>query len=38
MPGEDNPLRTSDVEMKWFTHAKGETRSRMGAAEVRCAR
>ncbi len=26
MPGEDNPLRTSDVEMKWFTHAKGETR------------
>lgn len=27
MPGEDNPLRTSDVEMKWFAHAKGETRS-----------
>lgn len=27
MPGEDNPLRTSDVEMKWATHAKGETRS-----------
>ena len=27
MPGEDNPLRTSDVELKWFTHAKGETRS-----------
>lgn len=26
MPGEDNPLRTSDVEMKWFAHAKGETR------------
>ena len=24
MPGEDNPLCTSDVEMKWFTHAKGE--------------
>lgn len=27
MPGEDNPLRTTDVEMKWFTHAKGETRN-----------
>jgi quercetin dioxygenase-like cupin family protein len=26
MPGEDNPLRSSDVELKWFTHAKGETR------------
>jgi hypothetical protein len=26
MPGEDNPLRTSDVELKWFTHAKDETR------------
>ncbi|MCX7357536.1 MAG: signal peptidase I [Alphaproteobacteria bacterium] len=26
MPGEDNPLRTNDVEMKWATHAKGETR------------
>jgi hypothetical protein len=24
--GEDNPLRTSDVELKWCTHAKGETR------------
>jgi hypothetical protein len=26
MPGEDNPLRTSDLELKWFFHAKGETR------------
>ena len=26
MPGEDNPLRTSDLELKWYTHAKGETR------------
>ena len=26
MPGEDNPLRTSHLELKWFTHAKGETR------------
>ena len=26
IPGEDNPLRNSAVEMKWFTHAKGETR------------
>ncbi len=27
MPGEENPLRTSDLELKWFTHAKGETRN-----------
>jgi mannose-6-phosphate isomerase-like protein (cupin superfamily) len=27
MPGDDNPLRTSDLELKWYTHAKGETRS-----------
>jgi mannose-6-phosphate isomerase-like protein (cupin superfamily) len=27
MPGDDNPLRTSELELKWFTHAKGETRS-----------
>lgn len=27
MPGENSPLRTEDVELKWFTHAKGETRS-----------
>lgn len=26
MPGDDNPLRSSDLELKWFTHAKGETR------------
>lgn len=26
MPGEDNPLRSSDVELKWYTHARGETR------------
>jgi hypothetical protein len=26
MPGEDNPLRTSDVELKWFAHPKGDTR------------
>ena len=26
MPGEDNPLRTSELEVKWYTHAKGETR------------
>jgi mannose-6-phosphate isomerase-like protein (cupin superfamily) len=26
MPGDDNPLRTSDLELKWLTHAKGETR------------
>jgi hypothetical protein len=27
MPGAGNPLRTSDLEMKWWTHAKGETRA-----------
>jgi quercetin dioxygenase-like cupin family protein len=27
MPGEGNPLRNSGIEVKWFTHAKGETRS-----------
>ena len=26
MPGENNPLRTGDVELKWHTHAKGERR------------
>ena len=26
MPGDDNPLRNADVEVKWFLHAKGETR------------
>jgi len=26
MPAEDNPLRTSELELKWYTHAKGETR------------
>ena len=27
MPGEANPLRSADVELKWYTHARGETRS-----------
>lgn len=27
MPGADNPLRNSDVELKWWTHPKGETRA-----------
>jgi len=27
MPGEANPLRSSHLEVKWFTHAKGEERS-----------
>jgi hypothetical protein len=26
MPGETNPLRTSDLEVKWYTHAAGEIR------------
>jgi hypothetical protein len=27
MPGADNPLRSDDVELKWFTHPKGDTRA-----------
>ena len=27
VPGEANPLRSEDVELKWFVHGKGETRS-----------
>ena len=27
MPGEENPLRTTVLEVKWYTHAKGETRA-----------
>jgi hypothetical protein len=27
MPGESNPLRASELELKWYTHSKGETRS-----------
>jgi hypothetical protein len=26
MPGADNPLRTGDVEVKWFVHPKGDVR------------
>jgi len=26
MPGPDNPLRSDDVELKWFTHPAGDTR------------
>jgi len=26
MPGADNPLRTGDVEVKWFVHPKGDAR------------
>lgn len=26
MPGEENPLRIEAMELKWYTHAKGETR------------
>lgn len=34
LPGEDNPLRTSDLELKWFTHFKGETRSEWAPANA----
>jgi mannose-6-phosphate isomerase-like protein (cupin superfamily) len=27
MPGEGNPLRTDELELKWYTHARGETRN-----------
>jgi mannose-6-phosphate isomerase-like protein (cupin superfamily) len=27
MPGAGNPLRTSQLELKWYTHGKGESRS-----------
>lgn len=27
MSSESNPLRTEELELKWYTHAKGETRS-----------
>jgi hypothetical protein len=26
MPGEANSLRSEELELKWYTHAKGETR------------
>jgi quercetin dioxygenase-like cupin family protein len=36
MPGDDNPLRSNDVEVKWFAHAKGETRPEWSpASDVR---
>jgi hypothetical protein len=27
MRGEGNPLRTSQLELKWYTHTKGESRT-----------
>ena len=27
VPGEANPLRSEDVELKWFVHGRGEVRS-----------
>ena len=27
MPGAENPLRSDDVELKWFTHPKGDARA-----------
>jgi mannose-6-phosphate isomerase-like protein (cupin superfamily) len=30
--GDENPLQTSDLELKWYTHAKGETRSEWAPA------
>src|SRR5262245_53626291 len=36
MPGADNPLHTGAVELKWYTHAKGETRDQWSPpSEVR---
>jgi mannose-6-phosphate isomerase-like protein (cupin superfamily) len=27
MKGDDNPLRSRDLEVKWYTHPKGDARS-----------
>jgi hypothetical protein len=36
MPGDDNPLRNNDVEVKWFLHPKGDTRPEWSpASDVR---
>lgn len=32
MPGASNPHRSSDLEVKWFTHAKGEERAQWSPA------
>lgn len=32
MPGEENPLRTEHLELKWYTHAKGEIREQWAPA------
>jgi len=32
MSGERSPLRSREVELKWFTHAKGETRTEWAPA------
>ena len=34
MPGDSNPLRTSDLEVKWYTHAKGEERPQWSPASA----
>ena len=34
MPGDGNPLQTSELELKWYTHAKGETRSEWAPANA----
>jgi hypothetical protein len=32
MPGEESPLRTAELEIKWYTHQKGETRDQWAPA------
>ena len=34
MPGADNPLRSRDLEIKWYTHAKGEERAQWSPASA----
>lgn len=34
MPGAANPLRTSDLEVKWYVHAKGEERVQWSPASA----
>lgn len=32
MPGESNPHRSTDLEIKWYVHAKGEEREQWSPA------
>ena len=34
MPGEENPLRIGELELKWYIHATGETRERWASGNA----